>query len=252
MPQRVIPHKMKQFVIGILLAAVLATSCVRNKNPQQAQPQSVIQPTQHVFEVSEVIQGNSYTYLQVKENNGDRWMAIAKQDVKTGEVYYYDEALPMTQFHSKEIDRTFDVIYFVNRISKTPLTGGTSAAAQMPAGHSGKVAPQSAQVTLEKADGELTIAQVFEKRADYAQKEFEIRGIVVKVNEQIMGKNWVHIQDGTQSNGEFDLTITTQEQVKVGDEVTFKGKLTLEKDFGAGYYYDVILENGALVSFDPA
>jgi len=78
---------------------------------------------------------------------------------------------------------------------------------------------------------------------EYEGKEFEIRGIVTKVNKEIMGKNWVHLQDGTSKDGAFDLTITTQDLPKINDEVTFKGTVTLEKDFGAGYYYDVIMED---------
>lgn len=239
---------MKRFLILMVLGAVLFSSCVRNKNPQQGQ-QSVIQPDQHVFEVVEVVQGNTYTYLQVKENMTERWIAIGRKDVNKGDVYYYDEALQMTDFHSKEIDRTFDVIYFVNQVSKTPINKNPMGAmGEMPAGHSGKVKAQSAEVELNKPEGEITIADIFQNRADYTDEEFEIRGVVVKVNDQIMGKNWVHIQDGTQSDGKFDLTITTQEVVKVGDEVVFKGKLTLEKDFGAGYYYDLIVEDATLVS----
>ena len=213
--------------------------------------QSVVQPSsQHVFEVSEVIQGDSYTYLRVKENMMERWVAVSKQEVTKGQAYYYDEALQMTDFHSKEIDRTFDVIYFVNQISTTPIVNNAAAVmggGAMPA-HSGKVAANNAEVEIIKAEGELQIADIYSNKAEYSSKEFEIRGVVVKVNEQVMGKNWVHIQDGTGNAGNFDLTITTQAQVQVGDEVTFKGKLTLEKDFGAGYYYDVIMEDGSLVN----
>ncbi len=237
------------YKLRILLFVILVggfSSCVQNKNPQQAQ--GVIQTNQKVFEVTEVIQGSSYTYLQVKENMMDRWVAVSRQDVSKGDVYYYDSALQMSDFHSKEIDRTFDVIYFVNQISKTPL-GEVSAMPQgsMPA-HSGKVAVSDAEVEITKAEGELTIAEVFDNRADYAAQIFEIRGAVVKVNNQVMGKNWVHIQDGTGTGGAFDLTITTQADVSVGEEVTFKGKLTLNKDFGAGYSYELIMEDGELIT----
>jgi len=237
------------YKLRILLFVILVggfSSCVQNKNPQA---QSAIQTNQKVFEVTDVVQGNTYTYLQVKENMMDRWVAVTKQEVNKGDVYYYDNALQMTDFHSKEIDRTFDVIYFVSQISKTPI----SAAAVMPGqggampAHSGKVAASDAEVEISKPEGELTIADIYSNKNEYAGKEFEIRGAVVKVNEQVMGKNWVHIQDGTTEGGNFDLTITTQADVKVGDEVTFKGKLTLNKDFGAGYVYDVIMEDGALV-----
>lgn len=232
----------------IVLAVFVLGACVQNKNPQQAQ--SVAQANQNLFEVTEVVQGKTYTYLNVKENMADRWVAVSYQEAKPGDVFYYDEALQMTNFHSKEIDRTFEVIYFVNQISKTPLggEGGQEMTAEMPASHSGKVSANSEEVKMEKAEGELTIADVFAKRADLTSEEFEIRGKVVKVNEQVMGKNWVHIQDGTSSGDKFDLTITTQAEVEVGSEVTFKGKLTLEKDFGAGYFYDVIMEDATLVT----
>ena len=238
-------YKMRALLFAILLTVF--SSCVQNKNPKQAQ--GVMQTNQKVFEVTDVIQGSNYTYLQVKENMMDRWVAVSRQEVNKGDVYYYDSALQMTDFHSKEVDRTFDVIYFVNQISKTPIAAAASAmgAGAMPA-HSGKVAAADQEVEMTKPEGELSIADVYANKTEYAGKEFEIRGVVVKVNDQVMGKNWVHIQDGSAAGGNFDLTLTTQAEVKVGDEVTFKGKLTLNKDFGAGYYYDVIVEDAELVT----
>lgn len=119
--------------------------------------------------------------------------------------------------------------------------------------HSGLVeSGKKSNIQLEKADGEITIAEVFANRQNYSGKEIEIRGVVVKVNKQIMGKNWIHIQDGTNSEGKFDLTITSQDLAEVNDEVTVKGKITLEKDFGSGYFYDVIMEEASLVSKSTA
>jgi hypothetical protein len=229
----------------IMIAFAVFTGCVQNKNPQQNQ--AVTQSNQNVFEVTEVVQGNTYTYLKVKENMMDRWVAVSHQEAQAGDVFYYDEALQMTNFHSKEIDRDFDVIYFVNQISKTPLGQPSATMSGMPQAHSGKVASQDQEVEIEKPEGELTIGNIYADRSKYAGEQFEIRGIVVKVNDQVMGKNWVHIQDGTASEGNYDLTITTQAVVQVGDEVTFKGKLTLDKDFGAGYKYDIIVEDAELV-----
>ena len=234
-------------ILMILAVAGMFLACVRNKNANTAQDQTQNQAAFNMIKVSEVIQGGSYTYISATENGIAKWIAVSKQDVNPGEVLYYYDALPMENFHSKEIDKTFDVIYFVNKISKTPGAEQPAASAAMPSSHQGKVAANNAEVEISKADGELEIADVFANKADYSSKEFEIRGAVVKVNEQVMGKNWVHIQDGTGTGGTFDLTITTQADVKVGDVVTFKGKLTLEKDFGAGYFYDVIMEDGSLV-----
>ena len=113
--------------------------------------------------------------------------------------------------------------------------------------HAGKIETgKKNNILLEKTAQEITIAQIYENKDNFSGKEIEIRGIVVKVNKGIMGKNWIHIQDGTESNGKFDLTITTQEFAEVNDEVTFKGKIAVNKDFGSGYYYELIMEDATL------
>jgi hypothetical protein len=236
----------------LLLAAVILTvSCVRNKDGQNTQ---VSVPGAKVFEVSEVVQSNAYSYLRVKENSEERWVATSRQEVAEGDVYYYDEALQMTNFHSKELDRTFEVIYFVNQISKTPVIHNHSADMHgmdqmMGTMHSGKGGQgEKSNVQLEKSPEEVTVAQIFENRDQYSGKQVEIRGIVVKVNKEILGKNWIHLQDGTDNNGSFDLTITTQAAPEVNDEVLFKGVLTLNKDFGSGYSYEVIMEDAQMLN----
>lgn len=236
----------------LLILVVLFSSCVRNKNGVVMQNATPVANAK-VFEVTEVVQASSYTYMKVKENANERWVAVTKQDVNVGDVYYYDEALQMTNFSSKDLDRTFDEIYFINNISKTPMIespmmGGGAPGGGMPA-HSGKVETQKlSSISLEKSGDEVTIGDIYNNRSDYASKEFEIRGVVVKVNPEVMGKNWIHIQDGTNANGEYDLTITSQDMANKGDEVVFKGKVTLNKDFGSGYSYDVIMEDASLVS----
>ena len=243
-----------RFYFSIIVLFFLI-SCVKNKNNPALQQNE----NAKAFEVAEVIQGSTYTYLKVKEKGNEKWIAVTRQDAVAGDVFYYDQELQMNNFHSKEIDRTFEIIYFVNNISKTPLgteNEGTMGAMGAMGGmggmmgggqHSGKVnATQNSAIHLEKKDGELTIATVFANRNEYASKEFEIRGVVVKVNEQVMNKNWVHIQDGTADNGNFDLTLTTSDLPAVNDEITVKGKLTLNKDYGYGYSYEVIMEDATV------
>lgn len=235
----------------ILILMVVFSSCVRNKNA--APHQHPASAGNQVFEVSEVLQASSYSYLKVKENNGERWVAVSKQEVEPGDVYYYDSALEMNNFESEDLGRTFDVIYFINNISETPIQQQPAAGGMMGMDgamppHSGKVETDKlSTISLDKPENELTLAELFANRDEYASKEFEIRGVVVKINKEIMGKNWIHIQDGTQHNNEFDLTITTQDVAEMGAEVTFKGKLSLDKDFGAGYAYDVIMEDAKLL-----
>lgn len=245
----------------MLILVVVFASCVKNKNGQMTQVQSA--DAGNAFEVVEVIQGNTYTYIRAKESVGEKWMAVSKQEIQTGEVYYYDEGLPMPDFHSKEIDRTFDEIYFVSSISKTPIVKGGGAmgsmgnmgamggAAKEPT-HSGKVSTEKSAVVLEKQAGEITVEQVFTNRNDYSGKEVEIRGMVVKVNKEVMGKNWIHIQDGTNSEGNFDLTVTSADLAEVNDEITVKGKIILNKDFGYGYSYEVIMEDAVIVKTKAA
>ena len=238
-----IKMKIRMRVYLMLILVIVFSSCVRNKKGQTVQ----IQTTENskVFEVTDVIQGNTYSYMKVKENMAEKWVATSKTEVKAGDVLYYDEALQMTNFHSKELDRTFDVIYFINKVSKTPI-GNNMMEGGMPP-HSGKVkTEEKSNISLKKAAGEITIAQIYDNTNKYNGEEIEIRGVVVKVNNEIMGKNWIHIQDGTNGNGKFDLTVTTNDKVELDEEVTFKGKIALEKDFGAGYYYDVIMEDAKL------
>jgi hypothetical protein len=232
-------------LLGIFIVVLVFSSCVRNKNGVGVQ--NTVSPDAKVFEVAEVIQASNYTYLKVKDNQLERWVAVSKQEINPGDVYYYDGALLMNNFSSKELNRTFDEIYFVSQISKTPIVQkkfGTG----MPA-HSGKIETQKlSSITLEKAAGENTIADVFEKRVEFTAREFEIRGVVVKVNKQVMGKNWIHIQDGTEFNGKFDLTITSQDLPEMNEEVTFRGKLSVNKNFGSGYSYEVIMEDAVLLN----
>lgn len=241
-------------VFGIVMLVLLFSSCVRNKSGLPVQNEVAV--STNVFEVKEVIQGDSYTYLNVNENMVEKWVAVSRQDANVGDVFYYNSELEMNNFHSEEIDRTFDKIYFVSQISKTPLAQAqNSMGGMMPemgemAAHSGRVnTEEHNEISLDKSANETSIAQVFDSRNDYSGKEIEIRGVVVKINNNVMGKNWIHIQDGTSgSDGSYDLTITSQDVANVDDEVTFKGKITLNKDFGAGYFYDVIVEDAILIS----
>ncbi|MDX2415239.1 MAG: hypothetical protein QNK33_08605 [Bacteroidales bacterium] len=92
----------------------------------------------------------------------------------------------------------------------------------------------------------MTIAELYDGAEKYKDKEVIIRGQVVKVNMDIMDRNWVHLMDGTKAGDKSDLTFTTKEVLKVGDTVTFKGILAIDKEFGAGYVYPLIVEGATL------
>jgi hypothetical protein len=198
-------------------------------------------PGTHCVGVIEVVQTSNYTYLQVEENDNKFWIAVVRREAKSGDVIYYTQAYEMKDFVSKELGRTFPSVYFVQDPSDRLLKEGEAPPPQNMSSGRGELKRQ-ANISVEIAKGGITIADLYKKQADYAGKEVIVRGVVVKYNKQIMYKNWIHIQDGTDFSGKFDLTVTSLDSVQVGNTVTFKGIISLNKDFGAGYTYDVIME----------
>lgn len=194
--------------------------------------------------IKEVIQVSSYTYCLIKEGSVEYWIAIAKMPVKVGQTLYFNKGGEMIDFNSKELDRTFSSIYFIQNASTNPNVLNIPTQMQQQ--------PQKPKIVknkteTEKAEGGITIAELFANKDKYAGKRVKIRGEVTKFNGPIMNKNWAHLQDGTEYNGDFDLTVTTMETVNPGTVVTFEGTIVLNKDFGSGYSYAVIMEEAKLV-----
>ncbi len=195
--------------------------------------------------VEEVLQATSYTYLKVNNGEKDYWIAIAKADVKEGETVYHADGMEMKNFESRDLDRKFDVVYFVQNFSKQPLNIASKSMAGD--GNTRTVAKEIKAVSVEPAEGGITIAQLYADKESYATKTVKVKGEVVKYNSGIMGRNWAHIQDGTKDGNNYDLTVTTNDDTKIGQIVTFEGVIAVNKDFGAGYSYDVIMEQAKIV-----
>jgi hypothetical protein len=227
----------------ILMASIilLSASCkLKNKANEN------LAPNVHKVTALEVIQSSNYTYIRVTEEGKETWIAIAKQEVEQGKSYYYQPSIEMANFESKELKRTFSTILFVDKFSEMPILPAEKfTIADPPKGVQPAVAKEG--IKVEKVKGGITIAELYANKDSYTGKTVKIKGEVVKYNAEIMGRNWIHIQDGTNNNGAFDLTITTGDATKVGDVVTFQGTVALKKDFGAGYFYEVIVENGKLL-----
>lgn len=200
----------------------------------------------HTVKVEEVIQANSYTYLRVTEGNKEFWIATAKQPIEKGMTLSFDQGLEMPDFESKELNRTFDSIWFVGQMRGAPQGSSISDGAVSPYGSEKKA--KSSGVNVEKFTGGVSVEDLFSDMASYGNTTVSIRGEVSKFNSGIMGRNWVHLQDGTSAGKYFDLTVTTLETVKPGDIVIFSGKIILDKDFGAGYTYDLIMEEAVLIN----
>jgi hypothetical protein len=195
----------------------------------------------------EVIQGTNYTYVQVSSNTPDYWIAINKADIKEGETYYWSIGLEMNEFTVKELKRTFRSIFFVQDFTDQPITVAGPPKQMVNGSMAGKQqAPEYPGIVVPKAEGGITIAELYTKKASYSGKTVRICGKVVKYAAGIMNRNWVHIQDGTKEAGNFDLAVSTQDTVKIGDVVVFEGTVALDKNIGAGYIYNILLENSRL------
>ncbi len=203
--------------------------------------------------VVETMDALNYTYLQVDTGSETFWVATTKMPVKVGDTVLVPDGTLMTNFPSKELDRTFDSILFVSAV----MVGGASAEAApggMPAGHppmtggSTKVGKTEVDLTgITPAAEGLTVADVFAQQEELSGKTIKIRAKVVKYSTQIMKKNWLHIQDGTGAEGSNDLTVTTTAEAAVGDTVLVTGTLSTAVDFGSGYYYDLIIQDAEIV-----
>ncbi|MDF1518204.1 MAG: hypothetical protein P1P79_09685 [Lutibacter sp.] len=203
--------------------------------------------------VQEVLQVESYTYLNVLEDGVKKWLAVPSMEANLGEVYYYKGGMEMPDFKSNELDRTFDVVIFLGSITNAdaidPEKGmvDPNAVINEPAANAKQPTLDKLELTIEAVDGGIRIADLFENKQNFEGKKIKVNGEITKFSSGIMGKNWVHFQDGTSFEGSYDLMITCQENALVGDVVVFEGVIALDKDFGGGYFYKVIMEDATVV-----
>ena len=287
----------------ILSAAVIWTLVSCSSEPKAKAP-VVLPAGVHAGLVEEVLQTTQYTYLHVKDGPEEKWLATTKLPAAKGETYYFRDGLTMSNFESKELQRKFEAVVFLDNISNNPETlpasgpqamqqpsgqpatgqpataqsgaeqnsagqsggqmanaGGnmnqpenTGAANQnaTPAGHQpisqgSAVSTEREKITVKHGPGEMEIGKLLEGKAGLNGKTVKLKGKVTKYNGGIMQKNWIHLQDGTASGDKFDITITSAQEVKVGDIIAVEGQIALNKDFGYGYFYDVIMENAKIV-----
>jgi len=200
----------------------------------------------HKIVIKEVLQTTSYTYLLAAETNKVQWMAVPKMEANVGETYYYQGGMEMGEFKSKELDRVFSSILFMNGVVDPEIIEGGNAT-EKPSTDKNETVVEVTELLITPAEGGITIEELFSNKEKYANKIVKITGKVTKYNSGIMGKNWIHLQDGTGKSEGFDFTATTQDEVKVKDIITIEGIITLDKDFGAGYFYEVIMESGKVL-----
>ena len=211
--------------------------------------------------VQEVVGASSYSYLRLQTAEGELWAAVPQSDVAVGAEVEIANPQRMDGFESKSLKRRFEKIVFGTLAAAgaagTPAPEGQGAGSGKPANPSGFVrdkpapAPESAEpIKVPKAEGKegKTIAEIFAQTATLKNAPVAVRGKVVKTANGIMGKNWFHVRDGSgeAATSTNDLTVTSQDTAAVGDVVVVKGKVQLDRNFGSGYAYPVIIEDATL------
>jgi hypothetical protein len=256
---------------AVLLVAVAVAGCKKSEPPAAAPPppasnamEAQVAPPSSSLKgkVLERLDAPPYSYLKIQTGKEEAWAAVPKAEVAKGAEVTVLNAMPMANFESKTLKRKFDVVYFGTLEGSAPAAGPSAAPGapgEMPASPAG-MAQQHAKaaqgpsnvgdVKVPKASGPdaRTISEVYAQKVALKEKPVSIRGKVVKFNPGIMGKNWVHLQDGSgkADKQDNDITVTTQDMTAVGDTVVVKGTVRTDKDFGAGYAYPVIVEDAKL------
>lgn len=196
--------------------------------------------------VVETMNSGGYTYINLEHANKKTWVAIPQTEMKVGQEVSVIQGMPMPNFESKTLNRTFDSIIF----SPGLASGSPSVTATAPGSSATPVKSAEEPVKVEKASGPdaYTVAEIYDKKSSLESKNVVVRGKVVKVSTAIMDTNWIHIQDGSgdAASGTNDLLVTSNDAPAVGDVITVNGKLVNDKDIGSGYKFAVMLEKAEI------
>jgi hypothetical protein len=211
--------------------------------PQRADPGSA----STTGTVTETMDANQYTYLEVDIGEQRIWAAGPSTQVAVGDTVFLPPGVLMVDFFSNQLDRKFDRIYLVHTMRVEP--GGKASSASPAGDEAGQAEPRLAfDVSgIERVQGSLTVAEIFERKASLAGQAVAVRGKVVETNSGFLGWNWIHLQDGTAGpEGAKELVVTSHGIAEVGSTVVVRGVVTTEKDFGSGHKYDVLVEDASV------
>lgn len=191
-------------------------------------------------ELIETFDSGGYTYVHLKTDKGSVWAAGPKTRINKSDKVSFIGKVAMIDFYSKSLDRKFKNIYFVDAF----IINGVKAGAMVIDPHKKIKQPEATKLkTFEKAKNGKTIAEILKNKDTLAGKIVKVRGQVSKYTAGVMGKNWLHIRD---SSSDQDITITTDTSAKLNDIVLAEGKLILNKNYGYGYVYEVLIEDAKL------
>ena len=240
-------------VLTLVCAGVYASQKKESPAPAKEMPSaanSSVADTPLSGKVVETMNSGGYTYVRIEKKGKKSWIAIPETKVTVGKEMAFQPGQEMKGFTSKSLNRTFDSIIFSGGALVKTGAGKELAVAEQHDGSKTTVTAPSKGISVEKATGPdaYTVAEIYAKSASLNEKTAVVKAKVVKVSKAIMGKNWIHLQDGTgdAKKGTHNLVATSQDLPAVGDVVTMKGTVYKDKDFGYGYKYSVIMEKASI------
>jgi hypothetical protein len=253
------------FLTAVLLYCGPATAVTPSSGGKAA--------TANSGKIIETMNSGGYTYILVDAGTAKTWVALPETSVKVGDTVHYTEGMLMQNFHSKTLNRTFASLVFSPGLTdKSPQAAEKQSAAvsqekssfdaavqaetspeptmSSSGGSSGAIVP-FAEIKIEKVKGENghSVQEIFAQAKELDGKTVQLQGKVMKVNLNIMGRNWIHLQDGTGDPmvNTHDLVVTTSETPEQGQTITIEGKVSAAKDFGAGYSYAAMIEDAKIL-----
>ena len=195
--------------------------------------------------ILQVEKAKGYTYLKVDQNGVQKWVTIANLPVKKGDIIGYNDKLVMKNFKSKALGKTFDEVIFATKVyleQKAPQVMNAKAAVVVP--------PKKDMVEKAPIKEFYTVEEIHRYRKSLAGKTVSVKAKVTKVSRQIMKRDWIHLKDssGNEKSQTDDLVVTAKKtDLKVGEHVIAKARIVVDKDFGAGYFYPVLGEDGEFI-----
>lgn len=255
--------KTKQYALILPLLLIAAASCSNSNSQESSSSPAATNSLSSVAAditgtVAETMDAAGYTYVLIDTGKEKVWFAGPGCAIKVGDKLSIKPGLEKNNFASKTLNRTFDKIYFVESLGAgadpkavcpAPPMQSAASTPQDSEGSSHTAAPRPAGLDfagIKKPAGGKTVEQIHAEKKALAGKVVTLRGKVAKFSPDIMSKNWAHVQDGTGAAGTADLTVTTSSTAKVGDMVLVEGIVTVDKDFGYGYKYAVLIDNATL------
>ena len=248
-------HALAASALSLLLAVTGCSESADEPAVENTASSTPVPPGMVRGEALETMDSGGYTYVFMDTGQDQRWVAALETPVAVGDIVQTDQGMAMNGFTSNTLNRTFNVVYFVSSLEN--LSGESQPTAQasgeLPPGHpdiAGGGAEVAAVPDVEAFEQGKDIAYVHANKDELAGSEITLRGKVVKYNPGILGWNFIHIQDGSgdAAAGDNDLIVTTKSSTEVGETIVLTGNIVLDKDFGAGYSYPVLLEDASITA----